>query len=86
MEKGETPMARIAQTMRLSRLKQPRRKWMRLSLLRKCPITKTAPTAMEMTVAIAAPRIPISKTKMKIGSRMMFITAPANIVSIAFLG
>ena len=30
----------------------------------------------QMTVAIAAPRIPSEKTKMKTGSRMQFATAP----------
>ena len=38
-----------------------------------------------MTVAIAAPATPISRTKMKIGSRMMFVTAPIRTESMPFL-
>jgi len=41
---------------------------------------------MEITVAIAAPCIPISSQKIKIGSRITFNTAPIIIVNIAFFG
>ena len=39
-----------------------------------------------MTVAIAAPCTPILNTKMKIGSKITFKTAPSTIEVIAYLG
>ena len=42
----------------------------------------TALTAWLRTVAMAAPATPMSKTKMKMGSRTMLITAPMTVVSI----
>ena len=44
------------------------------------------PINCEMTVAVAAPRIPQSKWKMKIGARIMLHTTVTIEVSIAFLG
>ena len=38
-----------------------------------------------MTVAIAAPLIPISRTKIKIGSRIIFATAPTVTDSIPIM-
>ena len=38
--------------------------------------TKAALAAWEITVAMAAPRTPMSKTKMNSGSRAMFSAAP----------
>ena len=57
-------------------------------------ITMTTPNIMAMicpaTVAIAAPAIPIAGSpnhqKMKIGSRIMLITAPARVETMANLG
>ena len=39
-----------------------------------------------ITVATAAPIMPHLKTKIKMGSRMMLITAPANVEIMANLG
>ena len=39
-----------------------------------------------MTVAMAAPRTPISKTKMKMGSNTVLITAPSSMETMAYLG
>ena len=47
---------------------------------------QTAAAYWPMTVAIAAPRTPRPKTKMKIGSRMMFVTAPATVETMAKRG
>ena len=44
-----------------------------------------APTAWLSTVAMAAPRTPMSSTKMRMGSRMMLMTAPMTVVSILIL-
>ena len=49
-------------------------------------MTNAVDTAIEITVAMAAPLIPILNQNMKIGSRITFITAPINIVIIAFWG
>ena len=38
-----------------------------------------------MTVATAAPIIPHLKTKMKMGSRIMLIAAPANVEIMGFM-
>ena len=43
-------------------------------------------TDIDRTVAMAAPSTPILKTKIKIGSKMVFNTAPVTIVVIAYLG
>ena len=42
---------------------------------------QAAEAAWEMTVAMAAPCTPMSKIKMKTGSRMMFKTAPIRVVT-----
>ena len=42
--------------------------------------THTAPTAWLMTVAVAAPRTPILRAKIRMGSRMMLHTAPITVV------
>ena len=44
-------------------------------------VTKAQDAAWERTVAAAAPATPMSSAKMKIGSRMMFITAPMTTVA-----
>ena len=41
---------------------------------------QAAEAAWEMTVAMAAPWMPISSTKMKMGSKMIFRTAPISVV------
>ena len=45
----------------------------------------TAPTAWLSTVAMAAPRTPMPRPKIRMGSRMMLITAPITVVSILTL-
>lgn len=50
---------------------------------RKYLVTYKAVTACEMTVAIAAPRTPMSNAKMNIGSSAMFRTAPRTMFVIA---
>ena len=47
--------------------------------------THTAETAWLNTVAMAAPRTPMPKTKMKTGSRRMFSAAPIITVSMLVL-
>ena len=47
--------------------------------------TNAQEQACEMTVAMAAPLTPMLNRKMKMGSRMMFITAPMMVESIASL-
>ena len=56
------------------------------NLSRKCFTTHTIPINCEITVAVAAPRIPQSKWKIKIGARMMLQTTVTMEVNIAFLG
>ena len=41
---------------------------------------QTALTACDMTVAHAAPRTPMPRTKIKMGSSTMFVTAPMTTV------
>jgi len=55
-------------------------------LLKKWLITHTAVTNMEMSVAIAAPRIPHSNTNRNSGARIQFRIAPIMLVSIALPG
>ena len=43
-------------------------------------------TLCPITVAIAAPAIPIFSGKIKMGSRIMFVTAPETVASIAKRG
>ena len=45
-----------------------------------------AVTTCPITVATAAPIIPQRNTNMKIGSRIMFTTAPASVDAIAYNG
>ena len=45
----------------------------------------TAPTAWLSTVAMAAPRTPIPNPKIRMGSRMMLMTAPMTVVSMLVL-
>ena len=47
--------------------------------------TQMAPTAWLKTVAIAAPRTPISNTKIKIGSSITLMTAPIKVVIMLIL-
>ena len=42
---------------------------------------QAAEAAWEMTVAMAAPCTPMSSAKMKMGSRMIFKTAPISVVT-----
>ena len=44
-------------------------------------MTKMRESTWEMTVAIAAPATPIPKMKMKIGSKIRFVTAPIATVN-----
>ena len=81
--KVETPSARQGSTTFLSILRFSFFSLITLlSLTRKRSI-QTALTAWLITVARAAPRTPILKAKMKIGSSAMFITAPITVVSMA---
>lgn len=47
---------------------------------------KRVQSSIEMIVAMAAPLIPISSQKMKIGSSITLVIAPISMVNIAFFG
>ena len=82
MTKVETPKARQGS----STLPRSGMFWARSFNFVRLPVknrsTHTAPTAWLSTVAVAAPRTPISSTKIKMGSRIMLHTAPITVVSI----
>ena len=80
MIKPDIPSPKIRLTSRgCSRMEES----LRLKIVR-FPVRKRnvhrADAAWEITVAMAAPRTPIPKTKMKIGSRMRFRIAPIRTV------
>ena len=81
MIKGDTPMATTG-----ARMARRRRKYRACSLSRvrlpsRNSSTHTAESTWESTVARAAPCTPMSKTKIKMGSRMILATAPMMTVS-----
>ena len=86
MRKGDMPIEKMLLMMRFFSFQKSGRKRTKLSLLRKCFTTHTIPMNCEITVAVAAPRIPQSKWKIKIGARMMLQTTVTMEVNIAFLG
>ena len=86
MIKGDIPREKMLTSMPLSR----RRNFLLIfredfSLSRK-PVTHAALSACEITVATAAPFTPIPRPKIKMGSRMIFATAPISTDSIAVPG
>ena len=70
MMKGDMPMLKMFLTMRLRNFIRCLLKRTKLFLLKKWESTHIIPTNWEAIVAVAAPRIPQSSTKMKIGARM----------------
>ena len=80
MIKGERPKARQGS----ATAARGRRYSLRMRHLVCLPVRKrsthTADTAWERMVARAAPRTPSPRTKMKMGSRMVFRTAPMSTV------
>ena len=79
-------MAMMGHTTRRLSPKVPRRKRTVTSRRKKWANTNTAHTAMAMSVAMAAPRMPMSRPKMKMGSRITLTTAPITIVIMARAG
>ena len=68
IKKGDIPIEKILLMMRFFSFQKSGRKRTKLSLSRKCFTTHTIPINCEITVAVAAPRIPQSKWKIKIGA------------------
>ena len=82
---GDTPNASIEPRIFTSGFKSEIRRWIcDFAEIRKRS-TQTALNACEITVAVAAPTTPISRTKMKTGSRIMLTIAPINTEIIAVL-
>jgi len=79
-------MEKMLLIMRFFIFQKPGCKRTMLVFCRKWLTTHIMPINCEMTVAVAAPRIPQSKWKMKIGARIMLHTTVTIEVSIAFLG
>ena len=65
IKKGDIPIEKILLMMRFFSFQKSGRKRTKLSLSRKCFTTHTIPINCEITVAVAAPRIPQSKWKIK---------------------
>ena len=55
-------------------------------MLKKCAITKSIDTPIDMSVAMAAPLMPKWSTKMNIGANITFKPAPINMVTMALVG
>ena len=83
---GDIPMDNILLMIRFFIFQNPRCRRTTLVFCRKWLTTHTMPMNCEMTVAVAAPRIPQSNWKMKMGARIMLQTTVTIDVSIAFLG
>ena len=74
IRKGDIPMAKILSTILRFIFQIFPSKCTVLSFLTKWLTTHTIPINCEITVAVAAPLIPHSKWKIKIGARMMLAT------------
>lgn len=83
---GDMPMEKMLETMRRFILHTLPSKCTVLSLSRKWLTTHTIPMNCDMTVAVAAPRIPHPNRKMKRGARMRLANTVTIDVSIAFFG
>ena len=83
---GANPMETMLNRIPHSSLKY--RRWNRNWLLglKKCIMTNAAEMAIAISVAMAAPFIPQSNQKMKIGARIRLEKAPMSIVYMAFSG
>ena len=86
MSEGDAPMATMDTTVFHSRRYMPRVKRTVLRGCRKCHMTNTADTAIAISVATAAPVMPMSSQKMNTGSSATLHTAPIIIVSMALRG
>lgn len=86
MAKGDIPMEKILPMMRFFIFQKPGMKWTKLSLLRKWFTTHIIPINCDRTVAIAAPRIPQPKWKMKTGAMMTLAITVTRDVNMAFFG
>ena len=73
---GDTPRAEMLFIILKSGFRFFRRILRTALLLIKKPVTHSALTSCEITVASAAPATPILNPNMKTGSRTMFMTAP----------
>ena len=82
MTKVEIPSARQGKIMSFCNLKFSFLRWRMVFFPDKKRRIHIAPTAWLKTVAIAAPLTPRLNPKIKIGSRMMLITAPITVVII----
>ena len=83
---GDIPMENMLLIMRFFIFQNPGCNRTILVFCRKWLTTHTIPMNCEMTVAVAAPRMPQSKWKIKIGASMMLQTTVTIEVSMAFLG
>ena len=83
---GDMPIAKILPTILRFIFHTFPSKCTVLSCLKKWLTTHTIPINCEITVAVAAPLIPHSKWKIKIGARIMFATTVTIEVNIAFFG
>ena len=81
MKKGESPILTMRSMVLALQLRSERRTFV-LGSSKKIT-TKRAESPCESTVAAAAPVTPMSKVKMKRGSRAMFATAPMQTVAMA---
>ena len=86
MRKGPRPIAIESFATLQSRVAIPFSKWNGLLLSLKWCITIANAAVWAITVAHAAPAIPISNTKMKIGSRIVLNTTVNMVRPIAFFG
>ena len=85
MTKVEIPSARHGKITSLCNLKFSFLRWRIVFFPDKKRRIQIAPTAWLKTVASAAPLTPRLNTKIKIGSRMILITAPITVVIILIL-
>ena len=83
--KGEMPSARQGRMMFFSNFILALRSFRMVFLPVRNSRIHTALTAWLRTVAMAAPATPIFRPKIRMGSRMILITAPMTVVSILML-
>ena len=82
MMKEESPSARLGRIMRDLRIRFSLRILSRVFFPNRKASTQAQDMACERMVASAAPCTPMSKANIKMGSRMMFATAPIKTESI----
>ena len=86
IRKGDIPIEKMLLMMRFFSFQKSGRKRTKLSLLRKCFTTQTNAINCAQTVAVAAPRIPQSNTKINNGASNTLIITVVIVAIIAFCG